>query len=570
MESRLIAVVVFVCAVCHLTGAQLFSVTALSTSITNTTCRTSKLCVSSVSGCDPAGNSSCFFSSTQYSNGVLTVEISGTTSGYVALEVTPTTPQTQLLTQGPVVLVCGNDNSNAFFEIATHTGSVLNPVRLTTTNITVQGSVTVNQSLNQSLTQCVFNIDLNSTFLSSALSNISFSTLLNSTLLNSTLLNSSLLTLFNSTLLNSSPFNSTLIPILNSTLVNSTLVTSTLLSLVNSSVLNSIKFNSTILSLYGPNPVSSNFLKFSFLSLFNQDSLLDYIDSTLLNSTQNLTQSNFPLGSLIQNYPLSNSSIYTLFNSTIFNSIVNSTVLSVPAQLPFNITILNGTTNGTQLGNASTVFTSSGPLNLANPRSNVPAPVPLNITRNGCNSTKLCLSSGSNCDPAGTGSCFFSSIQTTNQTFFFELSGTTSGYVALGLTKNGSTTVFVCGNNSYNFFFQPAAQNGSTLTPVTVNTVYNVVGVVLQNQTLIQCVFNTSATFNTSTSFSTSTKSADTSYQVTILNGNTNGTQLGSATTLYDTKTALDLSNPNALTTANPTANPTTTPNKSISSFCPN
>ncbi|KAM9500915.1 putative ferric-chelate reductase 1 [Clarias gariepinus] len=214
----------------------------------------------------------------------------------------------------------------------------------------------------------------------------------------------------------------------------------------------------------------------------------------------------------------------------------------------------------TQLGNAFTVFSSNGPLDLANPRSNVPAPVPLNITRNGCSSTKLCLSSASNCDPAGNGSCFFSSVQVTNQTFFFELSGTTSGYVALALTKNGNTTVFVCGNNSYNFFFQTATQNGTTLTPVSVNTVYNVVGVVSQNQTLIQCVFNTS------TSFNTSSRSADTSYQVTILNGTTNGTVLGSAMTLYETKTALDLSNTNALTPVNTT----TTPNKGISSFCSN
>ncbi|XP_053351547.1 putative ferric-chelate reductase 1 [Clarias gariepinus] len=127
MESRLIVVVVFVCAVYQLTEAQLIPVSALSTSITNTTCRTSKLCVSSVTYCDPAGNSSCYFSSAQVSNGVLTVEISGTTSGYVALGASNN--QNELLNLGSNVLVfvCGNNNTNAFFETAFQQGPTLYP-----------------------------------------------------------------------------------------------------------------------------------------------------------------------------------------------------------------------------------------------------------------------------------------------------------------------------------------------------------------------------------------------------------------------------------------------------------
>ncbi|KAM9500916.1 uncharacterized protein Hap1MRO34_006774 [Clarias gariepinus] len=386
MKSRLIVVVVFVCAVCHLTEAQLISeLFTLNTNITNTTCRTSKLCVSSVAGCDPAGNPSCYFSSTQYSNRVLTVEISGPTSGYVALGLTPTSFSQQLI-QGTLVFVCGNYKTNAFFVTAIQDGSSLTPANVSAINVTsLQGKVTMN------LIQCTFNVTLSST-------------------------------------------------------------------------------------------------------------LLDLIP-------------------------------------------INSTV-----QLPFIVTILNGTTDGTTLGNATTVFNSTETLDLANPKGNPPisstsnTTVSLNITRNGCNSTKLCLSSESNCDPAGNSSCFFTSVRLTNQTFFFELSGTTSGYVALALTNNSSTIVFVCGNNntgdSSSFFFVTASRNGTNLILANVNTVYNYAGVVTQNQSLIQCVVNTSTSF----SFNISSRSAETSYQVTILNGTTNGTQLGPATVSFDTKTPLDLS----------------------------
>lgn len=71
----------------------------LQANITRTTCGSSKLCVSSPDACNPAGNSSCFFSSTQFNNSALTVEITGTTSGYVALGLTPATNQTLALFQ---------------------------------------------------------------------------------------------------------------------------------------------------------------------------------------------------------------------------------------------------------------------------------------------------------------------------------------------------------------------------------------------------------------------------------------------------------------------------------------
>lgn len=74
----------------------------LQTNITDTDCGRSKLCVSSEPDCNPEGNSSCFFVSTQSSNAVLTVELSGTTSGYVALGLNRTStsfPLVKLLTR---------------------------------------------------------------------------------------------------------------------------------------------------------------------------------------------------------------------------------------------------------------------------------------------------------------------------------------------------------------------------------------------------------------------------------------------------------------------------------------
>ncbi|KAK3546530.1 hypothetical protein QTP70_026524 [Hemibagrus guttatus] len=327
----------------------------LQANITNTACGITKLCVSSVANCNPTGNSSCFFASTQYNNGMLTVEMSGTTSGYVALGLTPTvSPLSQI---GTIVFVCGNNNTNVFFETATQNGSVLNPANVSIINIpTVQGSVTSNQTL----IQCIINI-------------------------------------------------------------------------------------------------------------------------------------------------------------TVSPNILGLPSLPANVQLPVNLSILNGSTNGTSLGIPTTVFNSNGTLDLANPKSNVSPTVLFNITRTGCGSTKLCVSSETTCNLTGNSSCFFSSVQVKNQTLSFELSGTTTGYVALGLIKQNSTFVFVCGNNSNSFFFQTATQNNTNLTSANVTTVHNFQGVVAQNQTLIQCIFNTS------TSFNISTKAVDTMYQVIIMNGTTNG-----------------------------------------------
>ncbi|KAF4089476.1 hypothetical protein AMELA_G00066570 [Ameiurus melas] len=223
----------------------------------------------------------------------------------------------------------------------------------------------------------------------------------------------------------------------------------------------------------------------------------------------NLTAINVPSvqGSVTRDQSL----IQCVFNITLNSILLSSILTKATVQLSFNVAILNGNTNGTDLGNATMVFNSKGSLDLADPKSNIPNHLQLSITRNGCGSTKECVSFPSNCDPAGTSSCFFSSIQLKNQMFFFELSGMTAGYVALGLNKQGTTILFACINISNSFFFKTAIQKGQIWTAANMTVVYNVQGVVAQNPSLIQCIFTIS------------TKSDETSFSVSILSGTTNG-----------------------------------------------
>ncbi|KAK3567792.1 hypothetical protein QTP86_026454 [Hemibagrus guttatus] len=330
MEAKLIVAVIFVCAVCYGTKADVPKPTLLQTNITS--CGSSILCWSSPSSCNPSINSSCLFSSFQLNNQTASIELSGWNSGYIALGLSGTN-QSQA---GDVVFVCGNNNTTLtngtfFFDTATQNNSWW-----TSTNVssiyTVQGAVNQNQS--QSLIQCAFNFTAN----------------------------------------------------------------------------------------------------------------------LLINSTSNLTLNNA---------------------TTIY------------------FTFMSGSTNGTTLGNATTTSKFSVQLNSTNSNMNSPSSSTvstgsaLNITRDGCGTSKMCVSTSSTCNLTGNSSCFFASSKLSNQAFIFELSGTTSGYVALGLTKQ--------------------------------TTVYSVQGAVTQNQSVIQCTFNTSTTFNIST------RAADNSYSVSIFTGSTNG-----------------------------------------------
>ncbi|XP_027009556.2 putative ferric-chelate reductase 1 [Tachysurus fulvidraco] len=204
-------------------------------------------------------------------------------------------------------------------------------------------------------------------------------------------------------------------------------------------------------------------------------------------------------------------------------------------------------------------------------KADVPQPTALeyNMTSTDCGIAKLCWSNVPNCDPLENSTCFFTSIQLNSQTVFFELSGWTSGYVALKLAAINQTevgdVVFVCANNNTaigTFFFETASQNGTN----SVSTIDSVQGALKQNDSLIQCSFTTTSNL-TSNSFGNLTLTNTTTVFLAIMTGSTNGTQLGEPTVVFNSTVTLDLYNSNSQMT---TQIPMTTANSgnSLVSFC--
>ncbi|XP_046708711.1 putative ferric-chelate reductase 1 isoform X2 [Silurus meridionalis] len=483
MEFKLIVALVLVCVLGHMTRVNTLTVTALQSSITQSGCGSLKTCMSSPTNCNPVGNSSCFFSSILLNNQSAIFELSGTTSGYVALGIKGWT-QTQDTT---TMFVCGNNNGSFFFNTMTQNGTAITTANVSTV-YSVQGSVTQNQSL----IQCSFN--------TSAILNISTTSniiIINIATSNFTIMNGSTKGII---LGNAAAIFSPITPVWPTT----SPVTTT-----------SISGSSTNSTMNNTN-----------------------ISGSSTNSTMNNTNiSGSSTNSTMNNTNISGSNTNSTMNTTnISGSNTNSTM---------NTTIISGSNTN------STMNTT----NISGSSTNTPS---LNFSRTGCGSFKLCLLNQPSCTPTASG-CFFASARMVNQTFLFELSGSTSGYVALGLTKQGSTYVFVCGNNTSNnsFFFQTATRNGTMLTAANVATVYSYRGLLANGS--VQCVFNTS------TILGISTKSNDTSYNATILSGSTYGTSLGNSTTQFSTNTAIDLSDPTALTIST-TQSPTTTSGSSSSS----
>ncbi|XP_034038307.1 putative ferric-chelate reductase 1 [Thalassophryne amazonica] len=190
--------------------------------------------------------------------------------------------------------------------------------------------------------------------------------------------------------------------------------------------------------------------------------------------------------------------------------------------------------------------------------------LPVNISRDGCGRTKLCISKPNDCDPVKSTSCLFGSFNTTtncttngtncttNATNYIrdvnsELSGQSEGYIAMGSTLNisaGVSLMMICGRNANNsFFFQTMERNNTNnvLMPID-QTVSNIRGKV--NQSLIQCEF-TVPNYNTSRAL-----------VLFLATGSVNGSTLGPLNISLVTA-PLDLNNPasNVPTTAPPTGN---------------
>ncbi|XP_026231030.1 putative ferric-chelate reductase 1 [Anabas testudineus] len=167
----------------------------------------------------------------------------------------------------------------------------------------------------------------------------------------------------------------------------------------------------------------------------------------------------------------------------------------------------------------------------------------LNITAAGCGVTKVCVEFPDDCDPAENQTCLFmSGIATSGDNLTIELSGQSSGYIALGLVMNASedsTIGFICGQNSFDndtFFFSTVERNDTdgVITPTNM-TVTEIQGSVEGD--MIQCEF----TFPTTT----------TNFSVLLGNGTIDMDGVGPFTVIL-------ISGP--LDFANPASNPDTTP----------
>lgn len=122
------------------------------------------------------------------------------------------------------------------------------------------------------------------------------------------------------------------------------------------------------------------------------------------------------------------------------------------------------------------------------------------VNRDGCGVTKLCLETPDDCDPSTEGMCLFVALQTSppmppeGTNLSVGLRGTSEGYVAMGLTNNaneGSTMLFICAQNSSNngsFFFRTMERNNSNgeLTP-NERITQEIRGTV--NNSVIRCQF---------------------------------------------------------------------------------
>ncbi|KAM4564668.1 uncharacterized protein V3H82_013755 [Fundulus diaphanus] len=109
--------------------------------------------------------------------------------------------------------------------------------------------------------------------------------------------------------------------------------------------------------------------------------------------------------------------------------------------------------------NASTSASANNGTTMA-PASNGTTAAPVNVpaletefTRKECGSTKLCADEPSSCDPTTGDNCFFlSARQQSGQTFNFELSGQSSGYIAAGVStaasQAGRHRAYICANNN--------------------------------------------------------------------------------------------------------------------------
>ncbi|XP_077472170.1 uncharacterized protein LOC144086199 [Stigmatopora argus] len=173
---------------------------------------------------------------------------------------------------------------------------------------------------------------------------------------------------------------------------------------------------------------------------------------------------------------VNDSSIQCTF--TIVN--LNTSRMTRESSPMFSVAVGGGAIEGGVIGAFNPSFTSV-PLDITNPMANVAMPVfneaELNITRDGCNITNLCVDQPDNCDPSQQNMCQFMSSNTSNIVsgafnMSVRLSGYTRGFFALALAPNASTgtsTVYLCGNsNNGSRIFQTYRRNNANDTFVII------------------------------------------------------------------------------------------------------
>ncbi|XP_063796129.1 putative ferric-chelate reductase 1 isoform X2 [Pseudophryne corroboree] len=97
--------------------------------------------------------------------------------------------------------------------------------------------------------------------------------------------------------------------------------------------------------------------------------------------------------------------------------------------------------------------------------------VALQMSNTTCGSQKKCFTSPDSCSPSDN-NCLFMSAAPSSNGYVFEMSGATSGYVAIGFssdTKMGNDDVYICTSSSGNITVQRAYTTGP-VTPITTNT----------------------------------------------------------------------------------------------------
>ncbi|XP_019961672.2 uncharacterized protein [Paralichthys olivaceus] len=115
----------------------------------------------------------------------------------------------------------------------------------------------------------------------------------------------------------------------------------------------------------------------------------------------------------------------------------------------------------------------------------------VNITREGCGDSKLCLEEPTECDPAGNDTCLFGSV-VLGADRSIQLRGESAGYIALGINASeGTTMLFVCAQNASDngtFFFRTMKIDTDNQLSPQETRVTEIRGLV--NSDVIQCEFD--------------------------------------------------------------------------------